>query len=120
MFQERYKSEPVENDEYFLTVLRYIHQNPVKAGLVKTVEKYSWSSYNDYINENYKITDIDFGLNILSDDRNSSIKMYDRFMREANDDKCLEIQETPQRMTDGDLILIFKRNIRFLQSKYKD
>ena len=28
LFQDRYKSEVVENDEYFLTVLRYIHQNP--------------------------------------------------------------------------------------------
>jgi REP element-mobilizing transposase RayT len=32
LFQDRYKSEPVEDDGYFLTVLRYIHQNPVKAG----------------------------------------------------------------------------------------
>ena len=32
LFQDRFKSEPVENDAYFLTVLRYIHQNPVKAG----------------------------------------------------------------------------------------
>ena len=31
LFQDRYKSEPVEDDAYFLTVIRYIHQNPVKA-----------------------------------------------------------------------------------------
>ncbi len=31
LFQERFKSEAVENYEYFLTVLRYIHQNPMKA-----------------------------------------------------------------------------------------
>ena len=33
LFQDRFKSEPVESDEYFLTVIRYIHQKPVKAGL---------------------------------------------------------------------------------------
>jgi len=33
LFQDRYKSEAVEDDAYFLTVLRYIHQNPLKAGL---------------------------------------------------------------------------------------
>ncbi|HHY25099.1 MAG TPA: transposase, partial [Clostridiaceae bacterium] len=33
LFQDRYKSEAVESDEYLLTVLRYIHQNPVKAGI---------------------------------------------------------------------------------------
>nr|WP_311774044.1 transposase [Metabacillus sp. KUDC1714] len=37
LFQERFKSENVENILYFLTVLRYIHQNPLKAGLAKTV-----------------------------------------------------------------------------------
>lgn len=49
LFQERYKSEAVETDTYLLTVLRYIHQNPVKAGLTKTSQEYNWSSYNDYI-----------------------------------------------------------------------
>jgi len=33
LFQDRFKSEPVEDDEYFLTVIRYIHQNPIKAGI---------------------------------------------------------------------------------------
>ncbi|MDI9476674.1 MAG: transposase [Natronincolaceae bacterium] len=44
LFQGRFKSEPVEDDTYFLTVLRYIHQNPVKAGLVNNTEDYKWSS----------------------------------------------------------------------------
>lgn len=34
VFQDRYKSECVEDDTYLLTVIRYIHQNPVKAGMV--------------------------------------------------------------------------------------
>jgi REP element-mobilizing transposase RayT len=33
LFQDRYKSEPVDDDGYFMTVLRYIHQNPRKSGL---------------------------------------------------------------------------------------
>ena len=32
-----YRSEPIETDEYFLTVLRYIHQNPIKAKLVDNI-----------------------------------------------------------------------------------
>ena len=35
LFQDRYKSEKVENDGYLLTAMRYIHNNPVAAGLVK-------------------------------------------------------------------------------------
>ncbi|WP_200800517.1 hypothetical protein [Proteiniborus sp. DW1] len=35
LFQDRFKSEPVEDDKYFITVLRYIYQNPIKAGIKK-------------------------------------------------------------------------------------
>ena len=48
LFQDRFKSEPVEDDSYFLTVIRYIHQNPVKAGLCKNIKDYKYSSYAEY------------------------------------------------------------------------
>jgi REP element-mobilizing transposase RayT len=44
LFQDRFKSEPVGNDAYFVTVLRYIWHNPVKAGLCSDATKYPWSS----------------------------------------------------------------------------
>ena len=44
VFQGRFRSEPVETDAYFVTVLRYIWQNPVKAGLVASSVEYRWSS----------------------------------------------------------------------------
>ncbi len=44
LFQERFGSEPVETEEYLLTVMRYIHQNPVKARLSTSCD-YPWSSY---------------------------------------------------------------------------
>lgn len=42
LFQDRFRSESVEDDSYFLDVLRYICQNPVKAGLSKTLFDYPW------------------------------------------------------------------------------
>ena len=42
LFQDRFKSEAVETDAYFLDVLRYICQNPVKAGLVTNPFNYNW------------------------------------------------------------------------------
>ena len=42
LFQDRFRSEPVDTDAYFLDVLRYIWQNPVKAGLSKTAKEYRW------------------------------------------------------------------------------
>ena len=52
LFQDRFKSEAVEDPPYFLTVLRYIHFNPVAAGLVKTPDAYAYSSYGCYFGEN--------------------------------------------------------------------
>lgn len=48
LFQDRFRSEPVNTMEYFVTLLRYIHQNPVKAGLVSSPGNYSWSSWHEY------------------------------------------------------------------------
>ena len=42
LFQDRYRSEPVETTAYFLDVLRYICQNPVKAGLSRNPMEYRW------------------------------------------------------------------------------
>ncbi len=49
LFQNRYRSEPVESESSLFAVLRYIHQNPLKAKMVEKIEKYNWSSFHDYI-----------------------------------------------------------------------
>lgn len=54
LFQDRFKSEPIETDSYFLTAIRYIHQNPVKAGIVSNIEEYKWSSYIEYTENKLK------------------------------------------------------------------
>lgn len=51
VFQDRFKSEGIDNDRYLLSVIRYVHNNPVKAGLVKAVPEYVWSSYSMYMDE---------------------------------------------------------------------
>jgi REP-associated tyrosine transposase len=50
LFQGRYKSKLVSSDAYFLALLRYIHRNPVEAGLVERVEQYRFSSMQTYLN----------------------------------------------------------------------
>ncbi len=44
----RYKSKAVEVDEYFIPLIIYIHQNPVRAGIVEQPEDYAYSSYQEY------------------------------------------------------------------------
>lgn len=48
LFQDRFKSEPVNDMNYFLTLIRYIHQNPVAGGLAKCVRDYPWSSWIEF------------------------------------------------------------------------
>ena len=49
LFEGRYKSCMVKDDAYFLQTSRYIHLNPVKAGMVRCAEEYIWSSYRTVI-----------------------------------------------------------------------
>lgn len=48
LFQGRYKSIIVENDSYLLQLSYYIHRNPLRAGIVKRLADYRWSSYRIY------------------------------------------------------------------------
>lgn len=48
LFQDRFLSVPIETDNQFLAVLRYIHRNPVEAGISRTCADYPWSSYAAY------------------------------------------------------------------------
>ena len=49
LFQDRFKSESIDTDAYLLMALRYIHRNPVKAGLCARAEEYRRSSMNEYL-----------------------------------------------------------------------
>ena len=83
LFQDRYKSEAVETDSYFMTVLRYIHRNPVKAGIVKSPSEYIWSSYSAYTGTpSFVYTD--FGNALLGG-------RYSEFMEDDDKVECLDI-----------------------------
>jgi len=106
LFQDRFKSEPVEDDGYFLTVLRYIFQNPVKAGIVTKIKDYKWTNYTDYIEESNK-TDTDFVLDIFNTNRERAIRSFIEYINKTNDDKCLDIPGKRQ-LTDEDAKKIIK------------
>ncbi len=73
----RYKSEPIENEKYYFALVRYIHQNPVRAKMCKRVNEYKWSSYNDYItNGTNTLTDISFTLDMISLEREEAISSF--------------------------------------------
>ena len=92
LFQDRYKSEAVKNDKYLLTVLRYIHQNPIKAGIENDIRKYPWSSYNEYLAKNV-MCDTKFILSIFLEDEKKAIELFKKFNVQENNGKCLEYEE---------------------------
>lgn len=49
LFQNRFRSEVVDDDSYMAVLLRYIHQNPLKGGLVEDLTNYPWSSWREYM-----------------------------------------------------------------------
>ena len=49
LFRGRYKAIVVDADTYLLELVRYIHRNPVRAGLTKRLDGYPWSSHKGYL-----------------------------------------------------------------------
>jgi REP element-mobilizing transposase RayT len=49
LFQSHFKSKFVQNDRYLISLLTYIHQNPIRSRLVEKAEDWKYSSYQDYI-----------------------------------------------------------------------
>ena len=48
VWQGRFRSNVIDNDSYILECLDYIHNNPIRAGIVKKTKNYPWSSYHFY------------------------------------------------------------------------
>lgn len=63
VFQGRFRSEAVNDDKYIHACVRYIHNNPVAAG-ISSREEYKWSSYSEYIMDG-DLADIDFFLSLI-------------------------------------------------------
>ncbi|SCX76614.1 transposase [Alkaliphilus peptidifermentans] len=107
LFQDRYKSEVVEDDSYFLTVLRYIHQNPLKAGIEKDIKKYLWTSYKEYI-EGEELCETKYVLTLFSRDKKRAIPLFESFHAQKNNDKCLDYYEQI-RLNDIEATEIIKK-----------
>ena len=50
VFRNRYYTQEIRNQRHLFNTIAYIHNNPVKAGMVLDASQYLYSSFNDYIN----------------------------------------------------------------------
>jgi len=113
VFQDRFKSECVEDDAYLLTVIRYIHHNPVKALVVSRPEKYQWSSCADYFKNQRK--DEDFPdtrliLGIMHADQAEAVKRFQKYTEEERQDQCLDCDLT-RRIGESEALEIVRQTL---------
>ena len=117
----RYKSEPIEDEQYFFAAVRYIHQNPMRAGSVRQLSDYQWSSYNEYFNKS-DLVDTHFILNLLSEDDVLAKEQFrtQHFFKEENsftisDGKRLTDEQVARRIS----IVLEVDDVRSIATKPK-
>jgi len=96
LFQDRFKSEVIEDEPYLLAVIRYIHNNPLKARLVKLPEDYKWSSYSDYLNNQTRLIVIEDVLKLFSKNLPKALSLFIEFSQEEDNHDFLEHKEGNQ------------------------
>ena len=103
LFQDRYKSEAVEDDSYFITVIKYIHQNPIVAEIVERAEDYNYSSYKEYmINKAGTLIDKNFVYSIIN--KKEFIKIHEEKSAEV-----LKLDQRSKRKTDEEAKAIIRK-----------
>lgn len=117
LFENRFLSKNVESIHYMLDLVRYIHQNPLKAGISK-MEQYKWSSYLEYfddeLNEEDKITDTEEVLEMFARDKEQAQKEFFQFNRKTlKFRESIELMEyeMKSRLTDDEVIYFIKEEL---------
>ncbi len=116
LFQGRYKAIVVDRDDYLLELSRYIHLNPVRAGMVLRPEDYFYSSYKSYLSRNNdKILSKGLILGMLSEEEGEAKKRYRRYVESAVGEEL----ENPLKGVYGGIILGGERFIKDVLKRLK-
>lgn len=94
LFERRHFARLIDVDGYFLAVLRYIHLNPVKAGLVADPGEYVWSSHHAYVRpQSSSCVTTEVGLSLFASDPEQARRAYTRFVSGDAGQANVEIDE---------------------------
>ena len=100
LFGGRYKSETVEDEAYLIELVRYIHENPIKAGMTQELD-YQWSSYSEYVGKPFHI-DPSLVLGVFE-----GIDHFRNYHEESHcKPHCMDYQESTFRHSDKDALKI--------------
>ena len=86
LFRGRYKAILVDADTYWLELSRYIHRNPLQAGVVADLADYRWSSYRAYVGLDSPPSWLTTGFILNALGRRNRHKRYAAFVAEASDE----------------------------------
>jgi hypothetical protein len=89
LFRGRYKSILIDTDSYLLQAVRYIHRNPLKAGLVQNIDDYKWSSHKGFVSVARKWDWLHKNhiLSLLSKNRKAWIRNYRKWVAVETEDE---------------------------------
>jgi putative transposase len=118
IFRGRYKSIVIDCDSYLLELVRYIHRNPLHAGLVKGLEDYLWSSHGAYLSNSDEGNWLhkDYVLSVLEENKNKRGQAYIDFIKQGEPETIKAIYEKSKLP----LLLGGKEFINAIRHKYYD
>ncbi|MBS3873825.1 MAG: transposase [Firmicutes bacterium] len=107
VFQDRFRSEIIDEPRYLLAAIRYVHNNPVKAKLVNAPRDYRWSSYQEYVSES-TIIDKELMVSVLAEYFNGDVSKFIAFHRQHDEHEFLEdrVDLELQRLERGQRVLL--------------
>ena len=103
LFQGRYKAVLCDRENYLLALLKYIHQNPVRAKIAERLADYPWSSHHAYTGKNNPLglVDTDPVLRLFSERKGRARKAYREFMAEPGGLRKDEVYATIDQRVQG-------------------
>ena len=124
LFRGRYKSILVCNDSHLLQLVRYIHKNPVKAGLVKDIQDYEWSSHKGYLSyaKKWKWLHKDYIFSMITPKKQSRLKPFIEFMREDDSEevaRLFSLKKLPSFFGPESFITGIKEKYYFKKKSYE-
>lgn len=116
LFQGRYKAILCDRDAYLLSLVKYLHFNPVRAGMVRQPEEYRWSSHRAYLGLSRDgLVDMELVLGMFSKGLKRGCRLYREYMREEQKTSKEEFYRTVDQRILGD-----EQFVESLRERVKD
>ena len=124
LFRGRYKSILVCNDSHLLQLVRYIHKNPVKAGIVKDMPNYEWSSYKGYLSyaKKWNWLHKDCIFSMISPKKRVRLKPFIEFMQKDDSEeveRLFSLKKLPSFFGPESFITAIKEKYYFKKKSYE-